>query len=266
MPNQKMLMLIATFLVAIGLIGALFTFSTSGATTEKEQTEVIQNADITDIWVKSENATMNIVSTTDDQITLVFTAPESKHHLYELAIEENEESLAIELKEKFLQFISLDLSLSSPQITLYLPEKDYDVLELNGVNGKMVVRDATITDINVKNVNGRIQLTDLEAENTSVASDNGSISIENVTGQITTDVTNGSTALITDDLDRFIDLASVNGRINVQTKEKPTNATIEVDVKNGKVDIFGHDTRHSSFGDGKNLIKLETVNGGIKVE
>ena len=265
MPKQKMLILIATFLIAIGLIGGLATFSTSGATTEIEQTEVIQNADIKDIQLKSENAIIHIESTTQDQITVEFTAPESRHHLYHLEIEEDKESLSIELKEKFLQFLSLDFTFSSPEITVYLPEKQYDVLKLQGVNGKMDINHITVSEVDVKNVNGRVQLTNVTANQTNVDSKNGSIVMENVTGQITTDVINGSTSLKTDDLERSIDLASVNGRITIETKEQPTNATIEVSVKNGKADVFGQDTRHSRFGNGEHLITLETVNGAITV-
>jgi DUF4097 and DUF4098 domain-containing protein YvlB len=267
MPKLKLLLVIATSFVIIGMVGVLFTYKTSGAGEEISQTEAIHNPDITEISVESKNATIEVMPTNEDQITVEFTATESKYNKYKLEIEEEGESLSIELDEKTLQFLSFDFDFdfSGPKIKVYLPEKQYEELEIDVVNGKIDVEGITVDEVEVNTINGRIVLKELETKSTTVSSENGGITIENVNGRITSDVENGGTTLITNHLDRFIDLESVNGKITVQTAQEPTNATIEVSVVNGKVNLFGNDSRSAVIGDGENKINLKTVNGSITV-
>ncbi|WP_047984963.1 DUF4097 family beta strand repeat-containing protein [Ornithinibacillus californiensis] len=267
MPKRKLLTLIATSLVIVGIVGVLFTYKSSGAGEEVNQTEVIKNPDITEVMIESDNATIEVEPTNDEYITVEFTAKETKYNKYKLEIEEDGDSLSVELNDKAIRFIhfDLDFDFTGPQITVYLPEKQFEELKINNVNGKISVENINVGNLNAKTTNGRIEIEDSKTTNTTVSSENGSIALTYVGGDITSDVVNGSTTLITNDLDQMIDLESVNGKIKVQTAKEPTNATIEVSVTNGKVDIFGNDSRSAVIGDGKNKIKLKTVNGSVTV-
>lgn len=265
MPKQKLLMLIASVLIIVGLIGVFFTFPLSGSESKIEKTETIQNTEINKIAVKTENARMDVIPTSDDYITVEFSAPESRQNKYKLEIEEQGNSLEIELKEKHLRFFQLDFTFSGPELTIYLPEKQWEELSMRNINGKIVADNITVSNLNAKTTNGVVHLTDIETNSATATSKNGNITFEHVDGEITMDVVNGNTKLITDNLDRSIQLESVNGTIKIETEEEPTNTTIEADVKNGKVSIFGDDTRNVRFGEGKHSVKLKTVNGKISV-
>jgi hypothetical protein len=267
MPKRKLLTLIATSLVIVGIVGVLFTYKSSGAGEEVNQTEVIKNPDITEVSVKSDNATIDIEPTTEEHISVEFTAKESKYNKYKLEIDEDGDSLSIELSDKSIRFIhfDLDFDFSGPQITVYLPKKQFENLVVDNVNGKITIEDVNVHNLNAKTVNGKIDIEDTTTESTSVSSDNGSILLKNVDGNITSDVVNGSTSLVTKTLDRTLDLESVNGKITVQTAEEPTNASIEIDVENGKTEIYGNDSRSAVYGNGEHKVKLRTVNGSVTV-
>ena len=72
--------------------------------------------------------------------------------------------------------------------------------------------------------------------------------------------------LLQTNLDRPIDLSTDNGRIEIMTTTEPTNGIIDVKTDNGKIDVFGKKNEQTVFGEGKNLIKLRSDNGGITVK
>lgn len=266
MPKQRLLILIASCLFIVGAIGSIITYRTSDVSAEDvTDTEIIQNEKIAQIDVEAENAKIEILPTDEEQIKMEFTTPAQQHNKYSVQLEEAGDTLSIEVKEKRIQFLYFDLSLdfTGPVMKLYLPQKQYEELNVEGVNGRIDVHQINVANVNVETVNGRIELKDLMTKQTVVSSENGAIELNDVDGKITSEITNGSTHLVTDNLDRSIHLESVNGKIDVQSSKEPTNATIEVNVVNGKVDIFGDNTRSRSFGEGQNKIIVETVNGSV---
>ena len=120
-------------------------------------------------------------------------------------------------------------------------------------------------DIYFETDNGNIELNNIEADSTNVQSDNGRIMLDQVKGKIIGKTDNGRISLVTDNLDRSIDLTTDNGRIEITSTSKPTNVTIDVKTDNGKIDVFGVKNEYTVFGKGEHLIKLKTDNGGITV-
>lgn len=268
MPRQKLLIIIASCLFVLGVVGSLITYQTAGASSEDvTETKVVENQNIMKLDIETDNARVDVLPTTDENIKVEFVAPGTNISKYKFTVEEEGNSLSIEVKEKRLQFLSFDLDLSfkGPNVTLYLPEKQYEELDIDVINGRVNIEDVKVADVEVETVNGRIELTQLQTTTTSVSSENGGIQLTNVDGEITSEVVNGRTTVLTEDLDRSMNLESINGRIEVETAKGPTNATIEVDVVNGKVDIFGESSRSAVIGDGEHKIKLKTVNGNITV-
>lgn len=266
MPKLKHLIITAAILIVIGAIGALLTYRTSSAGEVINKTEVIQNTELTEIEVKTDNATIEIAPTTDNFITVDLTAKENNFNKYKFNILEDTDTLTVELKEKNTRFFHFSFDFSAPALTIYLPNKQYEQLKVSSVNGKATIEHIMATNLHAKNANGRIEIENVNTKTTAVSSQNGKIIMENVEGEIKGTVVNGNITLITDHLDRAIDLQSVNGKIYIQSAKEPTNATLEVNVKNGKVDVFGDDSRSRVFGSGEHPITLETVNGSVKVE
>ncbi len=72
--------------------------------------------------------------------------------------------------------------------------------------------------------------------------------------------------MITKHLDRPIQLASDNGSIIIRTEKEPTNATFDVHVDSGHINILDKYSGSTVVDKGDNLIKLTTDNGEITVE
>lgn len=89
--------------------------------------------------------------------------------------------------------------------------------------------------------------------------------MDNVEGEIRGSTDNGRILLLTNKINWPIDLSTDNGSIEIKTKSEPTNATINAEVGNGKITIFGEETKLKTFGKGESLIKLQTDNGRITV-
>ncbi|MFS0674817.1 DUF4097 family beta strand repeat-containing protein [Ornithinibacillus sp. 179-J 7C1 HS] len=268
MPKQKLLIIIASCLFVLGVVGSLITYQTAGASDEDvKETKIVENQSISKFEIETDNARVDVLPTTDEEITVEFTAPGTNKNKYKFNVEEEGDLLSVEVKEKRLQFLSVDLDFSfkGPNVIIYLPEKQYDELGIDVINGRVHVEDIEIANVDIETVNGRVELEGLKTNTTTVSSENGGVNLTHVDGDIISEVVNGRTTMITNDLDRSINLESVNGKIDIQTSNEPTNASIEVDVVNGKVDIFGDSSRSAVVGDGKHKIKLKTVNGSITV-
>lgn len=268
MPKQRLLILIASCLLIVGAIGSIITYRTSDVSAEDlTDTELIENDHVTKIEVETENAKIEVLPTDEENIKVEFTAPSSEHDKYKLKLEEVGDTLSIKLKEKRIQFLYFDISLdfTGPVLKLYLPQKQYEELSIDGINGRIDVEQIEVAYADIETINGKIKLKELVTAETEVSSENGGIELNHVEGNISSEVTNGSTHLVTDNLDRSIDLESVNGKITIQSSKEPTNATIEASVINGKVNIFGDNARVKSFGNGEHKIELESVNGSISV-
>ncbi|MEN2465432.1 DUF4097 family beta strand repeat-containing protein [Ornithinibacillus sp. FSL M8-0202] len=267
MPRKKLWIIIASCLFVVGVIGSLLTYKTAGASSEDViETEVIDNQGITTLNVKTDNARVEVLPTSEKEITVEFTSPATSKNKYKFTVEEDGDTLAVEVKEKrILQFISFDFSFQGPSLVIYLPEKQYAELKVDVINGRVNVEGLEVEHANVQTINGRIELEDLTTITTYVSSENGRVELTYVDGEITSNAVNGRTTLITNDLDRSIDLETVNGKIEIQTMQEPTNAAFEVSVVNGKVDILGDNSKNSVFGEGAHKIKLKTVNGSITV-
>lgn len=266
MPRTKLFSTIATVLIIVGLVGALLAYTTYGAGEDVQQTETFEHQSITEVVIESDSASINVFPTNDELITVTFSAKDTRSRQYDFNVQENEETLNIQLKEKKkFQFINFGFNFTSPEITVYLPEKQYERLQVDNVNGKTTVENMSTNELNATTVNGRIDINNMTTQNTIVSSQNGKINLNAVNGEIVGNVVNGSITLETDDLNQFIDLESVNGKLSIETNEEPTNATIEVDVVNGKIDIFGEKNRNTTFGEGDYLIQLKTVNGRVSV-
>lgn len=193
--------------------------------------------------------------------------------------------LSVTVKEKWFKFFNFDFSFSSPKLTVYVPEKAYETIQIdtdngridaheleasemhiNSNNGRTSASDLDVNELHVTTNNGRIELKDIQSSEVISEADNGEIKLENVEGELKGRTSNGKITLVTEHLDRPIDFSTNNGRINIQTENKPTNAVFDVKVDNGKARIFGNSNWNTVVGDGDNLIKLTANNGGITVE
>lgn len=160
----------------------------------------------------------------------------------------------------FFNFTGRDLT-----VNVYLPEKNYEFLQIEGDNGTIQAEQQSINNIDVKLDNGQVKMKNLVTTMLKADLDNGKIYLENIEGEIFGKVNNGKIYLKTNHLDRSITLASDNGDIEIETDQQPTNAVLDIKTKNGDVSVFGSSNWDTVIGNGENKIKLTINNGDIKI-
>lgn len=279
----KKLMILATLFIVVGGIGSALTFKSSFQADATTENTIIKDH-FTAIEINGSDANVNILPTTDLEAQIELTGDMSDYHLYQLATEVDEEVLKINIDFDQKKLFNFDFASRLLELTVYLPEETYDSLHVRNDNGQIQMSDVHIEDIVAETDNGKMMFNDLKSHKIQAKSDNGhielknthatkinteaengKINLENVVGELVGRADNGHISLIAEEINRPIDLTTDNGKITIQTENKPTNVTFDIRVDNGKVDYFGESTWDTIIGEGENLIHLKTDNGNIKL-
>lgn len=264
MTKIKKTMIIALILVGIGLVGSIVTFNLADEPLTVAEEKTIESKDITAIDIRANNETVKVISTTDQATKVELTGKATNNAKDDLsvAVEGNTLSIQTENQRKFFNF---DFFTTSLTLTVYVPEKVYESLQVNIDNGQFQAEQLAVTNLDAKTNNGRIEISNIEANQVKVESDNGKLILEDVQGEIQGKTNNGSISLVTNNLDRPIELESDNGSIKIKSENEPTNVTFLADTGNGTISIFDKYNGNAVIGDGDNIIKLRTDNGRISV-
>ncbi|OZU89592.1 hypothetical protein CIL03_00120 [Virgibacillus indicus] len=264
MNNVKKIAMFAAILIVLGVIGSVITFNFKEPTSVT-QAEEIDKTDITAIEILSNNERVEIIPSNEQTIKVELSG-KSNDKKDKFQVEEKGNTLSIETESRDFKLFDFDFFTKSLTLTVALPEKVYESLKVEIDNGSLEAEDLNITDINAATENGRIALKNIGADTVQVNSSNGKIELDHVKGEITGKTNNGKISLVTESLDRALELDTDNGAINIQTEKEPTNAIFDVRVDNGSIKIFGNSNWDTVVGDGDNIIKLTTNNGSIRVE
>lgn len=261
--RSKTFMVVLLIVVVGGAITLIFkprdTFEKSA------DKKVIEDHSFTAVEVMADNAAIEIVPSKDSEVTVAYTGTTKKKAKYLFEAEVKGDTLAVQFKEKRKGFIHLGFSTLNITLTVSIPEKHYEQIQAETDNGRIKVENLQAGDLVLETDNGKVELKQIDATVVRVKTDNGRILLEDVEGKIEAKTDNGRISLITNILDRPIDLETDNGKIEIQTEMEPKNATIDAKSDNGRVELFGQENKLVMFGKGENLIKLRTDNGRITV-
>ncbi|GIN92329.1 hypothetical protein J6TS1_25060 [Siminovitchia terrae] len=280
----KKVSIIALVLLIVGIAGSLLTVKSKMTGTEVSETKTVQG-NFSNIDVNTNSSRIEILPTKDSTATAELSGEVGKGEKFTFDADVKHDTLLVRLKNK-QKFIHFDFYPTSPlSLKVYLPEKEYDSMQIKNNNGRVHVERMETEELIVDIDNGRIELSDIKGSSVRAKSANGRIdaknirgasfttrlyngriNLEDVEGEISGQTSNGRISLITDNLDRPIDLGTDNGRIEILATKEPENATFDIRVGNGKVNVFGEPNRKEAvFGNGENLIKLSTSNGSVTV-
>jgi len=263
--KQNRGLLIVAFILIIAVFGVIFLFQALNSFGGDSNKIVIEDGSFTNIDVLSDNASVEIIPTNELTTTVEYIDKKGKNSKVDLRANVKKETLTVTLKKKRWFTLNFDFSFSKKELLIKVPEKQYENIIANNDNGQIKLTNMDARDISFDTDNGTIELKNVDASSINVETDNGKIILEEVTGNIIGKTDNGQITLITTDLEHQIELTTDNGRIEINTKNEPTNVTIDAKTDNGKIDVFGAKNEHTVFGKGKNLIKLKTDNGRITV-
>ena len=260
--KNKLLISFLLLLVVVG--GVTYMFNTLKVFGENANKKVIEESSFTNIEVLTNNADVMIVPTESVKTTVEYTWASKKTKFnFDAAVKGD--TLSVQLKQKRKFFISFGFNSGDSKLTVSVPEKQYKNLQIMSDNGRINVENLHSEGIVLETDNGQIQVRNVEAKTVNVETDNGKILLEDVIGEIKGSTDNGQISLVTNDINSPIDLSTDNGSIEVKTESEPTNATIEAKSGNGKITIFGQETKLKVYGKGTQLMKLQTDNGRIQV-
>lgn len=263
MFNIKRVSIIALLLLVVGGIGIAFTFNTENKSGNWSiQEETINSEEVMNIKVETDNLEIVILPTKEESIKLEL---EADHSQYDLITSIEGATLSIQANHKRIKLFNFDLFSFGSALTIHVPEKAYDSLQVENDNGRITLANLEVNNINAATDNGRIELNNIISSMTVVKTSNGKIILDQVAGEVNGTTSNGSITFTTEHLDQRVDLKTNNGKIDLHTENEPTNVTFDVRVDNGTVRIFGESNWDTVIGKGDHLIKLETNNGKITV-
>lgn len=263
--NLKKIAIISLFILLAGSAISI-VLSIKDTLVNKSEEIVVEDNSFTNIQIKSDNASVQIVPTKKDETKVEFSGKMKKKFSYNFRANVKGDTLQVELKEKHWGFIQFGFSSHDVKLTVYVPEKEYGQLKTELDNGRIVVENMKVNDVDLKTDNGSIELKNIEAIIIRANTDNGQVLMDNVDGDLKVGTDNGRIVLKTNNLERSIQFKTDNGLIDIQTDKEPLNVTIDAKIDLGKIDIFGKSNKQTIFGNGENLIKLEADNGKIFVE
>lgn len=123
----------------------------------------------------------------------------------------------------------------SVNIIITVPEKEFDNISLNTINGQLITESLTSNSMEIGSVNGSISTGILEADKIYVHTVNGAIELDSI-------------------LAAQSDINTVNGRIIINSAD---GKLLKVETVNGRVEIEGLEYED---------ITIETLNGRIVLE
>ncbi|WP_042224822.1 DUF4097 family beta strand repeat-containing protein [Oceanobacillus manasiensis] len=264
MRNLKKLSILAIILLVVGVTGGVITFASSDRS-DIFESEVFPEDGVEKVDIQLNNQKMNIKPSQSSEVIVELEGKGNRPDKNRLHAEMQGDKLIIETKahdEKLFRFFDWGDRLT---LTVYLPDKEFASIQLDVDNGSINAEQINSTDIVAETNNGKIMMENILSERVNVESNNGKITLHNVEGELNGKTNNGAISLVTESLDRSIQLGSDNGKIKIETNEEPTNVTFDVRVDNGKIDIFGNSDWDTVVGDGENRVKLTTHNGSITV-
>ncbi|WP_172369149.1 DUF4097 family beta strand repeat-containing protein [Sporosarcina jiandibaonis] len=263
--KQNRGLLIVLLIIVVVVLGGSLLFQAWNKFVDDSNKVVMEDEYFTTIDVLSDNAAVEIIPTDSSITTVEYVGKKRKNAKFDFNAVVSNKTLTVEFKEKRWNFLRFDLSFSKMELLVKVPEKQYELIKIKSNNGKIKAENLEVKDISFETDNGSIELKNVDAVSTNIQSNNGKIMLEQVDGEIIGKTDNGRIMLATNDLDRPIDLATANGRIEIMTENEPTNGIIDVKTDNGKIDIFGEKNEHTVFGKGEHLIKLRSDNGRITI-
>ena len=198
--KNKLFVVLVIVLIVAGGIALLFK---PGSVFEKSANKkVIDDLSFTTITVLADNAAVEILPTQDSAVTVEYSGETKKNKKFIFEAVVKGDTLAVQFKEKRKSFIQFGFSSLDLLLTVHLPEKQYERLQVETDNGRIIAEQLQVKDIHLETDNGRIELKHVDAEAVNVKSDNGKIVLENVTGQMKAKTDNGRISLITNNLDQ----------------------------------------------------------------
>ncbi|HEY4600734.1 MAG TPA: DUF4097 family beta strand repeat-containing protein [Cerasibacillus sp.] len=233
--------LIAGILIIIGLIGIIITGGDLFMS-NKEQSgkEVISDANINQVHIKSDVATINLLPSASDDIEVAWEGSKTRQH--NLTIRQDDKTLEIVVEadrgffSRIFSFGFFDYFLN---VSIYLPERHYEHVSINSDVGNVSITSLDVNHLVSKTDVANMTIKNIKADVIDVKTNVGNVNLSNVTGAINAQSDVGKLDLKLKEITDHIQLTSDVGKISMSLPEIPNNVSFIGSSNIGKISIFG---------------------------
>lgn len=271
MMNQKRMTLIMGILLIIGLIGSSVTINRGGITTSVIDRMAINKLDTAEV-----NALNTIVEgigkvqvrPTEGEEILVTLEGKGGRQIgkrYTLITDIEESMLTVHLEYNQVGFFNFSFLSNMLQLTVYLPEKQYESLTINNDVGEVRVNQIQARELKVDVSAGSIEIDQMISEITKLNTNVGTITVDHLVGSLEAQVNVGTVKLTSDTINQNIDIQVDVGSIEVEFENEPENVLFSTAIDLGSTKLFGDTMSSKLIGSGENLVNLSANIGDITV-
>ncbi|WP_040983725.1 DUF4097 family beta strand repeat-containing protein [Oceanobacillus jeddahense] len=235
MITVKRMIILAVFLLLIGIIGMVTTFSSYKQSASYEESESIplDANEISEIEVDAENTQVRLHPADEEEPKADYTATGRKAETQELLTSIDGEKLTIQIKETPFSFFDFDfLFRSNATLDIFIPEDMMESIDVKTSNSKISAADLQIDELQLRTSNGRIEGNHIEASSIDMQSSNGKIILENTQGDVYVKTSNSKITL--DHIIGDVTANTSNGKIEITSIQGTANA----ETTNGKIEAY----------------------------
>lgn len=246
----KIVLILAGIFLIVGCIGMMVTFSSYSVAANVEESESfpLDTGEVKELQIDARNTDIYLQATDETESRIEYYAKGRNVKNEEITSSTEGETQTIVIKEEAFPFFKMDfLYQSKSTLHIFVPANELEKIKAYTASGTIEGQDLEIPSLEVQSSNGRITLKDISGE-LKAKTKNGRVNIE------------------TESFENPMDLETRNGRITINSNQKPTNAMLDLHTRNGSINVFGSKDWDISYGDGENQIKARTRNGRITIE
>ncbi|MGG2091389.1 DUF4097 family beta strand repeat-containing protein [Bacillus sp. S13(2024)] len=270
---MRKIVFIAFVCIAIGGIGLFFTGSaffmksvTGSAEAKELEQKQFKNQQIKNIHVDRDVGDVVIEKGKTDSFEVRYSGDQEKR---KLDINENGETLQVEVKTKtkhIFDFSFSPFSFKNESLTVIVPERVYNKIELETGAGKIQVQDIQSEDISAHTAAGNVEMKQMKAQKIKASSSAGKIVLHKVEGKVRAETAAGRIEVTQHNPQYSIDAESAAGDVDIQLLEVPKDAVVKGSSHAGNVKIFGKENKEVTLGNGNVQIRGETAAGSVKID
>jgi lia operon protein LiaG len=269
-----------------------FSFGTKQINIERS----IDAADFQNLAIETRSTDVQVTQGNSDQIKVHLYGKVSSQHAdsIDLIVDPNQDTLHIGIDTP--NGINFGFNIISLDMTVELPQKVWDSLEVNATSGDLEVSEANGKSVEVQTKSGNIVMTHIQADTIKMEASSGNASLqhfeadkvtfdlrsgnvdlEDGVAEIKGEVTSGNIHIAVEDLKHNTELESNSGSVTVELSNQPESLAVDYRGTSGKGTIEwegiqyeeksdDRDILKGSFGDGKVKLKVRTTSGDFTLD
>ena len=190
---------------------------------------------IDELLLDIDNGKITIHYTEDKEARAEFSVKAFKSESESKAKEDFLEKVLVVTDENKLRITS-KMKMTKVNLELFVPQKEYEKLDVRLMNGAFQMKDADVKKANVKTANGKIEVTNLKYKTADFETANGEIRLTGLSGEKLSAETLNGRVYIDGDI-KEVEAQSLSGHVVVTTTSDEAEK-IDAKTMSGSIEIY----------------------------